>query len=168
METRKMKLALSAGALALSLALAGCGGGGSSGTPSGPTQAELDAANQQAAEEKAAKEKAEMEKAAEEAARKEAEEKLAEKEAAERKAAAAASLKDAMALFDAAEEDANANWDHEEGPTLDSSSRNMAARRLSPLLPILSPLPLTGRLLARRSVKAAQCWTRSACGPAQW
>ena len=116
METRKMKLALSAGALALSLALAGCGGGGSSGTPSGPTQAELDAANQQAAEEKAAKEKAEMEKAAEEAARKEAEEKLAEKEAAERKAAAAASLKDAKALFTAAGTDGS--WDHEEGSTL--------------------------------------------------
>ena len=111
METRKMKLALSAGALALSLALAGCGGGGSSGTPSGPTQAELDAATQQAAEEKAAKEKAEMEKAAEEAARKEAEEKLAEKEAAERKAAAAASLKDAKALFTAAEE-GTTRWDH--------------------------------------------------------
>ena len=110
METRKMKLALSAGALALSLALAGCGGGGSSGTPSGPTQAELDKAKADAAA-------AEQAKAAEEAARKEAEEKLAEKEAAERKAAAAASLKDAKALFGAAAAaaagGADTRWDHD-------------------------------------------------------
>ena len=109
METRKMKLALSAGALALSLALAGCGGGGSSGTPSGPTQADLDKANADAAAAEAAK-------AAAEAARKEAEEKLAEKEAAERKAAAAASLKDAKALFGAAVAAAGgtaARWDHD-------------------------------------------------------
>ena len=103
METRKMKLALSAGALALSLALAGCGGGGSSGTPSGPTQAELDKANADAAAAEAAR-------AAEEAARKEAEEKLAKEEEEKRKAAAAASLKDAMALFTAVRTDDS--WDH--------------------------------------------------------
>ena len=61
METRKMKLALSAGAVALSLALAGCGGGGSSGTPSGPTQADLDKANADAAAAEQAKAAAEKE-----------------------------------------------------------------------------------------------------------